>query len=72
MLDQEGFRKYPLITGFDGFSVIGSDPRIATVRVNRVKMAEIAVSIIFTKPLKPVIYDIFRIPGTLIPAQISN
>ena len=72
ILDQEGFRKYPLITGFDGFSVIGSDPRIATIHVNRVKMAEIAVSVIFTKPLKPVIYDIFRVPGTLIPAQISN
>ncbi len=69
MLDQEGCRKYPLVTGFDGFSVIGSDPRIATIRLNRAEMAEAAADIIFTKPLKPVIYDVIRIPGTFIPVQ---
>ncbi len=73
MLDSAGMKKRPLITGFDGFSVIGDDPRIATIRLDRKTMARIMAEIIFTKPLNPVIYDVVRVPGQFVPPQrITN
>lgn len=63
LLDAAGMRKFPLVTGFDGFSVIGKDPRVATIRLDRETMARIAAEIIFTKPLNPAVYDIVRVPG---------
>ncbi len=69
MLDSAGMRKLPTVTGFDGFSVIGDDPRIATIRLDRKTMARITADIIFTKPLNPVIYDVVRVPGEFVPPQ---
>ncbi len=72
MLDSMGMKNLPLITGFDGFSLIGDDPRIATVRLDRVTMAEAAAEIVFTKPLSPAIYDVVRVPGIFCPPQAAK
>ncbi len=58
----------PLITGCDCDSLLPGAEEFVSVRYDMRQMAETAWDLLLHKPLQPVIYDIVKIPGKLVPA----
>jgi DNA-binding transcriptional regulator YhcF (GntR family) len=64
-MDDACLKKYPLVTGFDDFSIIGKDPRVATIERDRAAIADAALNFIFNCPANPIIHEVKRISGKL-------
>ncbi len=56
----------PMLTGFDGESLIGVPPNLTTYECDPVPLAEKAFEILLTRPRQPAIYDTVLIHGRLV------